>query len=122
MWDPLQYAVITASLLVAALSAVYVVRDLRPTPLLGLSMWAVEALLLVQLVVGVVQVVQGVPDGVSVVTYLSYLVGLLVAIPAAIWWARGEPSRAGTGVVLVVMLLIPVLVVRLEQIWGRELV
>lgn len=118
MWDPLQTAVVVASLAVAAWCAIYVWRDRLPDPRLGIPLWVVELLLFVQLIVGLVQVVRGVPDGVSVATFVGYLLGLLVLIPAGIWWARGEPSRAGTGVLLVVLLVIPVLVVRLEQIWN----
>lgn len=118
MWDPLQIAVVAASLALAAWCGWYVVRDLRPDPRLGIPLWVVELLLVVQLVLGVVQVVRGAPEGVNEVVFVGYLLGLLVLIPAGIWWARGEPSRAGTGVLLVVLLVIPVLVVRLEQIWD----
>lgn len=118
VWDPLQLAVVVASLAVAALAGFYVWRHRRPDPLLGLPLWVVELLLVAQLVVGLVQAVRGVPDGVSVATFVGYLLGLVALIPVGIWWARGEPSRAGTGVLLVVLLVIPVLVVRLEQIWD----
>ncbi|MDT9592878.1 hypothetical protein RDV89_07350 [Nocardioides zeae] len=118
MWDPLQIAIVASSLAVAAWCGWYVARDLRPDPRLGLPLWIVELLLVAQLVVGVVQAFGDVPAGVSLVTFVGYLVGLVVMVPIGIWWAAGEPSRAGTGVLLVVLLVIPVLVVRLEQIWN----
>lgn len=121
MWDPLQTAVIVASLVVAAGSLLYVVPDRRPDRWLVLAVGVVQVMLLVQLLVGVVQVVEGVPDGVSVATFLGYLVGLAVALPVGVWWAKGEPSRAGTGVLLVVLVVVPVLVVRLQQIWDPAL-
>jgi hypothetical protein len=118
MWDPLQIAVVAVSLAAAAWCAWYVVRDLRPDPKLAAPLWFVELLLVAQLVVGIVEVARGAPEGVNVVTFIGYLVALLLVIPVGIWWAGGEPGRAGTGVLLVVLLVIPVLVVRLEQIWS----
>ena len=44
-------------------------------------------------------------------------IGTLLFLPAAAWWALGEPSRAGTAGLIVVGLVLPVLVLRLEQIW-----
>lgn len=118
MWDPLQITVVVVSLLAAAWCGWYVARDLRPDPKLAAPLWFVELLLIAQLVVGVVEVARGAPEGVNVVTFLGYLVALLLVIPVGIWWAGGEPGRAGTSVLLVVLLVIPVLVVRLEQIWS----
>ena len=34
------------------------------------------------------------------------------------WWGAAEPGRWGTGVVCVACLVIPVLVVRLQQVWD----
>ena len=51
------------------------------------------------------------------VVFLAYLVVVLAA-PVGTWlWAKGEPSRWGPGVVCVAALVLPVLVVRLEQVW-----
>lgn len=52
--------------------------------------------------------------------FLAYLLVCLAAGPATYWWGSGEPSRWGPGVVAVAALVIPVLVVRLQQVWtGR---
>lgn len=49
--------------------------------------------------------------------FLAYLVVVLAA-PLGTWfWAKGEPSRWGPGVICVAALVLPVLVVRLEQVW-----
>ena len=51
------------------------------------------------------------------VVFLAYLVVVLAA-PLGTWfWAQGEPSRWGPGVVCVAALVLPVLVVRLQQVW-----
>ena len=51
------------------------------------------------------------------IVFLSYLVVVLAAGPATVWWGAGEPGRWGTGVVAVAGLVIPVLLVRLQQDW-----
>jgi hypothetical protein len=51
------------------------------------------------------------------VVFLAYLLVVLVAAPATAWWGAAEPGRWGAGVVAVAGLVIPVLVIRLEQVW-----
>jgi hypothetical protein len=51
------------------------------------------------------------------VVFLSYLAVVLAAGPATVWWGSGEPGRWGTGVVAVAGLVLPVLVIRLQQVW-----
>jgi hypothetical protein len=53
-------------------------------------------------------------------TYGGYLVGSLVVLPLAALWALAERSRWGPGVLLVGCLTIPVLIVRLGQIWEAH--
>ena len=54
------------------------------------------------------------------IVFLSYLVVVLAAGPATVWWGAGEPGRWGTGVVAVAGLVIPVLLVRLQQVWTGQ--
>ena len=116
MTEPLQTALIVGSLLLAAAAAVYVVLDrLTDRWLLGL-LGVLEAGLLAQAVIGSAQVATDNP-GVSAPLFVGYLLGTLLFLPAAAWWALGEPSRAGTAALIVVGLVLPVLVVRLQQIW-----
>jgi hypothetical protein len=72
---------------------------------------------LVQLVVGVVKL-PGADEDVNGVVFVLYLLGLVATPPVAAWWARGEPSRAGSGVVVVAGLLVPFLLLRLDTLWG----
>ena len=51
------------------------------------------------------------------VVFLAYLIVVLVAAPGTVWWGAAEPGRWGTGGVCIAGLLIPVLVVRLQQVW-----
>ena len=43
--------------------------------------------------------------------------GTLLFVPVAAVWALGERSRAGTAGLIVLGLVVPVLILRLEQIW-----
>ncbi len=117
MTDPLQTTLIVLSLLLAAAATVYVVLD-RPTgPLLLAGLALLEAGLLVQAVVGIVQLARGDGDGVNGLVFVGYLLGTLLFVPAAAWWALGERSRAGTAALIVVGLVVPVMILRLQQIW-----
>jgi hypothetical protein len=80
-------------------------------------MLALEALLLVHLVVGIVKVTDA-PAGVSVWEYVGYLVGVLLILPAGVIWSSGEKSRGGTAVLLVALLVVPFMFLRLSDIWA----
>ena len=119
MIDPLQTALIAGSLLLAALAAVYVALDrLTDRFLLGV-LALLELGLLVQAVIGIVQVAGDNP-GVNAVVFVGYLLGTLLFLPAATFWALGEPSRAGTAALIVVGLVVPVLILRIQQIWTAS--
>lgn len=77
----------------------------------------VELGLVVQLVIGLARL-GGDHAGVNVAAYVGYLVGSLLILPAAFVWSLGERSRAGTGVLLVAVAVIPVLFLRLHQLWS----
>lgn len=116
MIDPLQTALIAGSLLLAALATLYVVLDRLTGPVLLTVLVVLELGLLLQAVVGISQVAGDNP-GVNAVVFVGYLLGALLFLPAATVWALGEPSRAGTAGLIVVGLVLPVLVLRIQQIW-----
>jgi hypothetical protein len=110
--------VTTAVCLLSALwLVVLLVRDRTPDRRLLNVMLGVEALLVVNLVLGVVKVTDA-PSGVSVWEYVGYLVGSLLIIPAGVIWSSGEKSRGGTGVLLIATLVVPFMFVRLADIWA----
>jgi hypothetical protein len=113
----LQISLSALSLLVAVLAAVYVVRNRAPDRLLLGLVGVLGIGCLVQLVVGLV-LLPGAEEDVNGVVFVLYLLGLAAVPPLAAWWARGEPSRAGTGVVVVAGLLVPFLLLRLDTLWG----
>lgn len=117
MNEPLPALLIGASLLLAALATLYVVLD-RPTDRLLLAGFALlEIGLLVQLVLGAVTLA-GTSRDVNGAVLVGYLIGTLLFVPAGVVWALGERSRAGTAALVIVGLVVPVLVLRVGQIWA----
>jgi hypothetical protein len=115
--EPLQIGIVVACLLLALATLWLVVRDQRPTDPLALGLAVVEVALVVQLVAGIVLLARSDGD-VSGVTFVGYLVGVLLVLPAGLLWSLGEKSRSGTAVLLVALLVVAFLEVRLGQIWA----
>lgn len=76
-----------------------------------------EVVLLVQLVVGAVAL-SGTEREVSGVLFVSYLVGVALALPIGAFWSLAERSRAGTAVLAMAALTVIALELRLQTIWG----
>lgn len=104
----------------AALSLlVEIIRNRQPGNVSFFALVAVEIGLLVQMVWGLVMVVED-HRGVEVGTYIGYLLGALVLLPAGFVWSASEKSRGGTAVLLVAVLVIPFLFLRLHEIWSTH--
>ncbi|HEX6336235.1 MAG TPA: hypothetical protein VFZ85_04720 [Jiangellaceae bacterium] len=117
MLDVLAYVVIVASLAYAAWCLYAVVRNQIPREPHVVGAGVVELLLVVQLVVAVILLaVEGSPDQLGV--FIAYLVVSLLVLPLGLFWALAEKSRWGTAVLLVAALAVPVVVVRLQQLWD----
>jgi hypothetical protein len=101
---------------VAVWLVVLIVRDRLPDDITFYALAVLETGLVVQLVLGLVRVF-GPHAHVSVPTYVGYLVGALVILPIGFLWSAGERDRAGTGVLLVAVVCLPVLFLRLHDIW-----
>jgi hypothetical protein len=54
---------------------------------------------------------------VSGVLFVAYLVGALIVLPVGALWAMAESSRWGAGALAIACLVIPVLELRLHDIW-----
>ncbi len=50
--------------------------------------------------------------------FVGYLVGSLAIPPAAMWWTRNDKQRTGAGVLCLVFLVMPVLIIRIQQVWD----
>ena len=118
MIDPLQTGVYLGCLVLLLATAFHVVRGWRPTDWLVGGLAVLELALLVQLVAGIVLLAGDGGAGVSGVTFVGYLIGSLLVLPAGLAWALGEPSRAGTAVLLIALAVVAFLELRLDQIWS----
>lgn len=96
---------------------VQLVRDVPASNLVDALLALIEVGLVVQLVVGLVRL-GGAPHDVSKPTYVGYLIGSLLILPAAWVWSQAERSRSGLGVLLVGIAIVPFLFLRLHQVWS----
>ncbi|KUP97624.1 hypothetical protein [Thermobifida cellulosilytica] len=94
-------------------------RPMLVPHLIGIAV--LEVLLLVQLVLSIVLLVEG-PRPPDTVTFVSYLVTLVLVPPACAVWGLMERSKWGPAVIAFACLVIPVLMVRLEQLWNASVV
>jgi hypothetical protein len=115
--DGLQIVLTALAAVLAVWLVVLIARGLQPGDWLYAGLGLLEVGLVAQLVVGLVRL-GGEHAGVNVAAYVGYLVGSLVIVPAGFLWSVGERSRAGTGVLLVAVVVIPVLFLRLHQLWS----
>ncbi|GLU47594.1 hypothetical protein [Nocardiopsis ansamitocini] len=87
--------------------------------LIGLAV--LEVLLLAQLAVSVTLLVDGQRPA-ETATFLSYLITVVLFPPACAAWGFMERSKWGPAVIAFACLILPVMMVRLEQIWNPPVV
>jgi Kef-type K+ transport system membrane component KefB len=98
---------------------VLIVRDRPPGTVTMVALAVLETGLVVQLVIGLGRVF-GDRGDLSVAAYVGYLVGALLILPIGFVWSAGERSRSGTAVLLVAVLALPVLFLRLHDLWAAR--
>jgi hypothetical protein len=117
MVDAIATTVIVCSLAVAAFCGLMALLDRPPGPLHLLGLAIVEAVLLVQAVVATGKMFTGDrPDDMP--TFVGYLLTAVLIPPLAVLFGYGERSRWGSVILLVAFLVVPVMVVRLQQVWS----
>lgn len=87
------------------------VIHLAAAALIELGLLAFVALAIVRLATG------GHPAG-GVVTFVFYLVGSPLVLPVGVVWGLVDRSRWSSAVVGVACLVVPVLIVRMNQVWS----
>ncbi|ALG11821.1 hypothetical protein [Kibdelosporangium phytohabitans] len=123
MVDALATVLTYASLAVALWGVVLVVINRRfalnrPYGLaLAGAVLLLELGLLVQMVAGLINVFST-DRTVATGTFIGYLVGPVLIVPLAAVWAAAERSRWGSAVLVIGCLTVPVLILRLRQIWD----
>jgi hypothetical protein len=116
VFEPLTWTLVALSLAAMVFAIVLAARDKRINwTLLGL-LGVVEVGLLAQLVIGIVQLT-GTSRDVSGPFFIGYLIGSLLILPVGALWALAESSRWGAGALAVACLVIPVVELRLHEIW-----
>ena len=106
-----------AALLLAALCLVPVVRN-RTVGVAHLAGVAIVQLLVAwQLGAAVLHLAGGAHPR-QYVTFLGYLIAFFLVLPLAWALARMEPTRWGALIVTIGALVVPVLVLRLNQLWS----
>ena len=117
MTGPLTFVLAVGCLLFALGVGFLMLRD-RPVGRVTLAVAAaLELGFVVQAVLGIVLLATTDHD-VHGVLFVAYLLGSLLVLPAAIWWARAEKSQWGTGILVVAALVDAVLLARLTDIWN----
>lgn len=114
---PVTITVLACAAVLAVSSGVVTARNRRAGTTLLVLAAITELAVVAQLVVGITQLASGHHD-VSAALFVAYLVGMTVVVPLAVFWALGEPSRWGPGVLTVSGLVVLVLVARLHQLWA----
>ena len=100
----------------AVVLVVHLVRDRAAEDGMFVLLGVTELVLLGQLVGGCIALGSTDRD-VEGVLFVSYLVGVALALPIGAFWSLAERTRAGTAVVLLAVLTVAALEVRLYAIW-----
>jgi hypothetical protein len=117
VFAPLTWALVALSLAAMVYAVVLAARNKRiDWTVLG-ALGVIEVGLLAQLVVGIVQFA-GTDRDVSGPFFIGYLIGSLIILPMGAFWALAESSRWGAGALAVACLVIPILELRLHDLWA----
>lgn len=114
-WVVALCCVLVGAVLVA--TVVLMVRDRPPEDPTFLLLAAAELVLLVQAGWGAVALARTDRD-VDGITFVGYLLAVVVALPLGAFWSLAERTRAGTAVLLVAALTVLALELRLLSIWA----
>ena len=116
MTEQLATVTTVASLLIAIWAAVQLARNRPVNRSLSFGLIALTVMLILVAVDGIVHMSSNTYEF-DAVTYLGYVLITPFLPVAALWWGRNDQSRWGSGVVVVTGLVIPVLLVRIQQVW-----
>ena len=110
-------ATIIVGLAIAAWAAVLLISNRPVGRYLQSAVLLLTTMFVVLAIGGIVQMI-GTDRDFARAEFVGYLL-LSPLIPlGAWWWSKNDKSRAGSGVVLVIGLVMPVLVVRIQQVWA----
>lgn len=113
----LSYLVIGIATIAAVWGVIAAVRRRPPGNLQFYWSFLTELAVIAQSVVGFVAIGRGAGPA-ETATGIGYLIGIVVLMPVAIWWAVVDRSRYSGLVMTVAGVAIAVMSLRLLQIWG----
>jgi hypothetical protein len=118
--DALALAGIVGSLALAGWAFFACWREQAPTRALFNGLAAVGALVALQVVIATVRLIagSGPSGGQHIVTFVGYMLTTLLLLPAGAVLARMEPTRWGSGLIGAAAVIVPVLLLRMQQVWG----
>jgi hypothetical protein len=114
---PYAMAITAVALLLAVWASGLVVAKRQPTTGLLAGGAVLEALLVGFLIGGIVQMI-GSHREFARAEFVIYLLACVAIPPTAAAWGRGERGRAGTAVLAAGFLIMPVMVLRVQQVWA----
>jgi hypothetical protein len=109
-------AVIVTALLLGVWALVTTVRNRPIGPYHWSGLGIVQALVVAEVVVGVVHLAQGAHPH-EYATFIGYLIAIFLILPVGMGLAALEPTRWGALIVALAALVVPVLIVRINQLW-----
>ena len=110
-------AIIAVALMLVVWALAYAALNRQLDHPLEIGVAVLEVMLLVFLVGGIVQMV-GSDLAVPRWEVVAYLLGLAIIPPLGLAWASGEKSRSAMVVIAVACLMVPIMVVRVQQVWA----
>jgi hypothetical protein len=90
----------------------------RPPAVSLLGAGALLEVLLVGFLIGGIVQMAGSDRVFARAEFVGYLVSCVAIPPAAAVWGWGEKSRSGTAVLAVAFLIMPIMVIRVQQVWA----
>ena len=117
MIDALTYVTIAVSLVLAVWACVLVVKNTGIDDILLIGSAVLVLLVVIQLVIGLV-LLAGLDRSIESATFIGYLIGSAIIPPLAVLWGLTERSRYGPAVIFAAYIVMPVLEVRLLEIWN----
>lgn len=117
MTGPYATFTILVSVAVALWALVHVIINRPMSRPLHASQLVIAALFIILAIGGIVQLISTQP-AIPRAEFLGYLLLSPIIPIGSWWWTRGDDTRIGSAIVVVVSLVMPILVVRIQQVWA----
>ena len=117
---PYSLALIGLALVLSAWAFVLALLNNPPALPVFLGGALLELLLIGFAIGGIVQMT-GTKQDFSRPEFVGYLLACSAILPVGFLWARSEKSRAGVAVIGIAFLVVPVLILRVQQVWAGPL-